>query len=107
LETRRDSRCAGNPVRRESAVSRRKEALVGAGERGKLGISRRARRGKIDHPGGREKNAYFLEESGERIATRIEDLQESGISQDGISLLWWWSDPGWAKKRRRWDVKLL
>jgi hypothetical protein len=42
-----------------------------------------------------------LEKSGEKIATRKEDLQESGISQDSISLSWWWSDLGWAEKREK------
>jgi hypothetical protein len=34
------------------AVSRREEALVGAGERGKLGVSRRKLHGKKDYPRG-------------------------------------------------------
>ena len=41
------------------ALPRRKEALTGAGERGILGVSRRAGHRKIDHPWGREKHAYF------------------------------------------------
>ncbi len=51
-ETGGDSCCAGNPVRREFAVSRRKDGLGGTGERGFRAFSRRAGRGKIGHPGG-------------------------------------------------------
>jgi len=63
--------------------------------------------GKSTTRGGREKHAYFLEKSGEKIATRKEGLQQSGISQDSISLSWWWSDLGFAKKGEDSDVKLL
>src|SRR5438132_12859173 len=48
------------PGRRRYSISRRKDLLVPTCEREALALSRRARRGKIDHPGESRKACLFF-----------------------------------------------